>query len=313
MTKKKLTTEQFISKAKVVHGDKYDYSKTLYTSRQNKLIIICSEHGEFEQLAGNHLNGAGCSYCRYKNNSLNFKYNTEQFIKKAGKTHKNKYDYSKVNYITAHHKVIITCPIHGDFQQEPGKHIYGRGCPVCGGTYKKSSDQFIEKAKAVHGNNYDYINVNYINSKTKIDIKCKKHGNFKQNPRDHLKGAGCPICKASKGELIIKEILDKYSVKYIQEYKIPEVVNQLYYDFYLPEHNLLIEFHGIQHFEYNDFFHRNGEDDFLKQKNRDDIVRDNARYFKYRYLEFNYRQLKKLSKEHFEEMLMKKILRKYIK
>ena len=118
------------------------------------------------------------------------------------------------------------------------------------------------------------------------------------------------MCNTSKGELAIKEILEKNNIKYVQEYRIPEIVNKLYYDFFLPDFNILIEFHGKQHYEFIPYFHRNGEDDFLKQKNRDDIIRYNAKHYKYRYLEFNYKQLKKLSTEEFEAFVINLIKRK---
>jgi 3-hydroxyacyl-CoA dehydrogenase len=91
------------------------------------------------------------------------------------------------------------------------------------------------------------------------------------------------------------------------QYRIPEVANELYYDFYLPNYNLLIEFHGEQHYKYSPFFHKNDEDNFLKQKNRDDVVRYNAKRWKYNYLEFNYKQLKELFKEQFEELVLTSI------
>lgn len=101
---------------------------------------------------------------------------SENFIEKANKVHNHRYDYSKVNYINNREKVCIICPEHGEFWQGPYKHLTGQGCPKCGGTQKSNIDEFILKAKKVHGNKYDYSKVEYVNNKTKVCIICPEHG-----------------------------------------------------------------------------------------------------------------------------------------
>lgn len=124
--KQRMTQEIFIQKAKEIHGDKYDYSKTKYINSNTKICIICPEHGEFWQTAGNHLSGHGCDKCGgTSTNTL------EDFIQKAKSAHGEKYDYSKVEYINNNTKVCIICPKHGEFWQTPDKHFQGRGCPFC--------------------------------------------------------------------------------------------------------------------------------------------------------------------------------------
>jgi hypothetical protein len=129
---KKLTTEEFIIKAKCVHGDKYDYSKVEYINNHTKMIIICPEHGEFLQTSEHHLNSFGCKECTYNKKKLT----TDEFIQKAKLIHSDKYDYSKVNYINNHTKVIIICPVHSDFEQQPTNHLLGKGCSKCVGKNK---------------------------------------------------------------------------------------------------------------------------------------------------------------------------------
>lgn len=127
-----------------------------------------------------------------------------------------------------------------------------------------------------------------------------RHGNFSQRPNDHLNGLGCPRCKRSKGEITIADLLDKHKIKYIDEYRIPEIISPYYeYDFYLPECKILIEFHGIQHYEYIPFFHKNDEINFSDQKYRDRVKKHNAKRHGYIFLEFNYKQLKYMTKEDF--------------
>ena len=194
-------TEAFIQKAKGKHGDKYDYSKVEYINSSTKIIIIiCKEHGEFSQNPFHHLNGQGCKKCGRIRTIKSHNLNTEEYIKKAIIQHKDKYDYSKVNYIKCSNKVIIICKEHGEFLQSPTGHLQGNGCRKCGimlYIIKKQSNKykFIEKARKVHGDDkYNYSKVEYINSYTKVIIICKEHGEFLQSPRGHLSGNNCYYC-----------------------------------------------------------------------------------------------------------------------
>lgn len=126
---------------------------------------------------------------------------TQDFITKAKAIHGNCYDYSKVVYIDMKTKVIIECPTHGVFMQTPNGHIHTKsGCPKCGKiTAKKAitttKETFIDKSGKIHNNLYDYSKVVYVNSKTKVTIKCPYHGDFEQLPTHHVRGVGCPKCK----------------------------------------------------------------------------------------------------------------------
>lgn len=129
--------------------------------------------------------------------------NTDRFIEKAKGVHGARYDYSKVEYVNAKTKVCIICTEHGEFWQTPNHHLIGCGCPKCGIDkikMKNSSnkEEFIKKARKVHGDKYDYSKVSYVNEKTKVNIICKKHGVFEQIPWSHLKGANCPNCANEK-------------------------------------------------------------------------------------------------------------------
>ena len=198
---KKLTTEDFIAKARSIHGDKYDYSKVKYVNNSTKVCIICPEHGEFWQMPSNHLSGKGCTKCKYETICKKRKKSTEKFIKDARKVHGDKYDYSKVEYVNNSTKVCIICPEHGEFWQVSSSHLQGCGCPKCKGGVKYKHDEFLEKAIRIHGNIYDYSNTIYKNTKNKICIICHKknefgeeHGEFWQTPSIHLQGCGCPKC-----------------------------------------------------------------------------------------------------------------------
>ena len=138
-----LDTNSYIEKAKVIHNDKYDYSKVEYVNTDTQIIIICREHGEFIQIPDFHINRkCGCPKC-----SNNVKLNILEFIEKAEKIHGNKYDYSKVEYVNNYTSVIIICKKHGEFLQKPFVHLLQHGCPSC---INKTEYKFYEKIKEIY-------------------------------------------------------------------------------------------------------------------------------------------------------------------
>lgn len=190
----RLSNEEFITKARAIHGDKYSYEKTNYIRSTDKVIITCKIHGDFKIEAGHLLVGHGCSYC---NKGWMTK---EDFIREGNKKHNNKYDYSHVEFTQmTQTKVKIICPIHGPFLQEPHQHIIAvAACPRCArkSQAKKLSfttQEFIQKAKEIHGDKYDYSLVDY-KPNSKVEIVCKIHGSFFQRVDAHLSGRGCKLC-----------------------------------------------------------------------------------------------------------------------
>lgn len=244
-------TLNFIDRAREVHGNKYDYSKAEYVNCDTKVCIICPEHGEFMQTPYHHINRKqGCRECAKIKSSLLKRDTFEQFVEKARQVHGNKYDYSKVEYLNNHTKICIICPIHGEFLQTPNQHLSNKGCPKCVGKNKTTKD-FINEARQIHGNKYDYSKVAYINAATKICITCPKHGGFWQTPNKHLQGRGCPKCKVSYLEREIRHFLDKHNIESVEQKTFPWLKKEsnLFLDFYLPQYNIGIECQGIQHFE----------------------------------------------------------------
>jgi hypothetical protein len=244
-----LTTESFIEKAKVIHKDKFDYSKVNYVNNSTKVCIICPVHGEFWQTPHSHLSGRGCNLCSKPI------HDTESFIEEAKKVHGDKYDYSKVNYVNGHTKVCIICPVHGEFWQTPNNHVRNRNCPKCGqiATHDKqalTTEQFIAKAKEVHGEKYDYSNVKYVNNHTEVCIICHEHGEFWQKPMKHLVGHGCIKCGESKLESEVRVLLEENNIDYVQEcdYTVFKWLKRQKLDFFLPEYNVAIECQGEQHY-----------------------------------------------------------------
>jgi hypothetical protein len=252
---RKKTNEEFIDEVSKIHNYEYDYSLVDYKNNKSIIRIICHKHGEFKQRAGSHLT-YGCKKCSFDKLKNTFKY----FVEKSNKKHNNKFIYDEKNFIDMNTLMKITCPIHGEFNQIPHHHLY-RGCKKCknekiGNSKRKDLHLLLEEFKQKHNNKYKYPLINFINNKTKIEILCPEHGEFKQRINDHLNGRGCPYCKESNGEKEIRFLLEKNNINFIREkqYSDCKYNRTLHFDFYLPKHNICIEFDGIQHYKSLSFF-----------------------------------------------------------
>ena len=264
------TTEYFIQSARKIHGNKYDYSKVEYVNNYTKVCIICPKHGEFWQTPQSHINNSsGCPICARLSANIKMSSDTNEFIERAKIIHVDKYDYSKVNYISSKEKVCIICPIHGEFWQTPDSHLKGCGCPKCKKNYPMNTETFIERAKKIHGDKYDYSKVNYVNIYTKVCIICSEHGEFWQTPLKHLEYQGCPKCSQSGIESVIDTFLTENKIEFIYECnnKTLKWLNKLRLDFYLLDYNIAIECQGLQHFKARSCF--GGEKALESQIERD--------------------------------------------
>lgn len=263
---KKYNTEIFIEKAKEIHGDKYDYSLVEYVCYKKKVKIICKKHNNiFEQSIEKHIfRKHGCPECSTKKLKT-----TDIFIKQAIEIHGDKYNYDLVEYIRARSKVKILCFIHGVFEQTPSKHLSGQQCPLCsdyenGQYFSMGKKNFIKRSKIKHEDKYDYSLVEYTNAHVKVKIICHEHGIFKQVPNAHLHaGQGCPRCKESRGEIKISHFLSSIGIRFTRQKTFKKCRNKrkLSFDFFLQDHNILIEFQGNQHYNNIEYYHK-GKYDF---------------------------------------------------
>lgn len=287
------TRETFIAKARQKHGTKYDYSRVRYVNSTTAVEIVCPVHGVFTQTPNKHLQDRGCRACGRITAADKERKTTEQFIEEARRVHGDKYGYEKTVYRMKDSKVIITCPRHGDFEQQANNHLRGAGCPECyeerrGDTLRMTTEDFISKAREAHGDRYDYSHTVYTGSTQEVTIRCPEHGEFRQRPYDHLYGHGCPKCTASAREKQIMAWLDAKGIAYLFDETVSDCRNSLplRFDFVLTGRNIHIEHQGIQHYEEGSigFF----EHDKQVRQQRDQIKREYCREHGIRLIEIRY-------------------------
>ena len=202
----KITTKEFIKKAKKKHGNKYSYSKSIYIKSRLKLTVICKIHGEWEITPNNHLRGNGCEKCGHNRSSKKRAKGLDYFLIKSKTYFGEKYNYDYINYKDSRTKVKIICPIHGEFFQTMESHSNGRECIKCSYVNrglnhpkKLSLKVFIERCKDIWLDSYDFSKIKEIkNINTKVKVRCKDHGEFLVAPRQLLNGSGCYQCGLEK-------------------------------------------------------------------------------------------------------------------
>lgn len=193
--RKQFFTNVVLSKFKARFGNQFDYSRARYVNAKEKIEIICPYHGSFWQTSNNHVNSVdgGCHIC--KKEKLRKKFGkSDDFFNRSKQIHENKYIYKESKYINLCTKLKIICPDHGEFWQLPANHLKGYGCPSCANRIQ-DLNSFIHKATTIHGNCYDYSNVEFSSVISPVKIICKEHGEFWQTPANHCnKESKCPKC-----------------------------------------------------------------------------------------------------------------------
>lgn len=194
----RLKQDEVIARFVAKHGNRYDYSQSVYVAADQKLTVICREHGPFYPTPNNHMAGSGCPKCGYESVSAKLSNTQEDIIARFIEKHGAKYDYSKVVYDGLHTDVEIICPTHGSFMQAPSEHLTWGACPQCSKRMLKklpnATERLIEAFKETHGDKYDYTKVEYRGAGEKVEIVCPEHGSFFQLSRDHINGHGCTKC-----------------------------------------------------------------------------------------------------------------------
>lgn len=298
------TKEEIISAFKEVHGDKFDYSMVVYKNTHTKVTIICRKHGGFTMSPTSHIHQRQqCPWCANEQKSKNMTLTTKLFVELATAKHLDRFDYSLVEYVNMQTPVTIICPQHGPFQQKPNHHVHGRsGCPTCANK-NKTNEMFVEQARQVHSCLYDYSQVSYTLSTVPVTIICPHHGVFEQKPCVHLQGCGCPKCWSTKGELIVEQILQKANITFERQKRFSSCRSKLPlpFDFWLPHHNVLIEYDGEFHFKYTKHIHKT-EANFIRTQNHDHIKTNWAVQQGIKLIRIRYDQINKA-----DEMIMDQI------
>jgi hypothetical protein len=241
----KLTQADFIARAQGVHGDRYDYSETVFTSTKNKVKILCKMGHVFFASPDNHIrNKSGCPDCANKTPIT-----TNEFIARAKSVHGDKYDYSQSVIKGVHAKLTIVCKEHGAFEQRAKDHYgEGKGCPHCAGRAKLTYESFLQKATVKHGDKYTYILPDNIRHTTRITINCPKHGDFIQKINNHLNGHECPKCQlgqVSKPELMVINHIKSLGFEVLENKKFSQRGKHGFrFDCLIPSLKIAIEFNG---------------------------------------------------------------------
>lgn len=277
---------KMLERANAVHHGKYDYSRVALVNVSDKVEIICPSHGSFWQDMYTHTKlSVDCPKCMREADKLSL----DDFIAKSIAVHGGRYDYSKVVYGNNVSMVKIICGLHGEFTQRAGSHMSGCGCRKCHiEETRLTTEQFIENAREVHGDTYDYSKVIYKGNKVPVEIICPSHGTFLMKPNSHTSTRnGCRLCWESKGEKAVEVCLKKYGIPYIREYRIEPSLYR--YDFYLPGLDILIEFNGIQHYQPVEAF--GGLPALLNTQERDACKKALAKQHSYRLFVLTYLSL----------------------
>ncbi len=212
----------FLNNVKLKHGEFYNYEKTIYINAFTDIIIGCPIHGDFKQKPTNHLNGHGCLECGGSKPLTNV-----IFKEKASLKHHNFYNYDKSEYINWKTKIIINCPIHGEFEQIANTHLNGKGCTECGKNKNKKIKEielFIKEASLIHNNKYDYTKFIYIKAKKKGIIICPIHGEFEQTPCGHLTGKGCWDCAIEKATKTQEQFINEANLMHNFKYNYDKTI-----------------------------------------------------------------------------------------
>lgn len=256
----KINQQEFETRCNTIFNNQgYDFSHAHYINTYTPVTVVCDIHGAFMKTPKSLLRGAGCPTCTRNRTARKNSSSYDDFINKANSVHQGKYDYTNVEYINNHTHVDITCHSHGSFRQTPADHTNKRaGCPICATVQRSDKNthtttQFITDANAAHHSRYTYHNARYRGCYENVIITCTIHGDFTQRATDHLNGSGCPRCRMSNGEFFISAWLTDNRITFFHNHTFHDCINprtgkRLKFDFFLPAHNLAIEFDGLQHF-----------------------------------------------------------------
>jgi Zn finger protein HypA/HybF involved in hydrogenase expression len=308
---RKFTREQIIEKFNQIHNFKYNYDKVEYSGDGNKIIITCLIHGDFLQTPASHGRAKqGCPKCGVIKRVKERRYTQEEFRDIVNKNFNYNIDTSISDYKGAHSYINAKCIKHNIVFNTQATTLIRKhnSCPACHkenfhNTLKnKHAPLFLNKCIKIHGDVYDYSLVEYNGSNIPVKIICKNHGVFEQKPSNHLSGCGCPVCRLSRGEQKIGQFLKINNIKFEYQYRVRVDGSYHYYDFFIPDQNLIIEFNGLQHYKSIEWF---GGDNMLNYIKKRDLIKENfCKINNIRLLKIHYKDKNKI-----DQILQKEIIK----
>lgn len=247
---KQVSAEEFIERATIAHGGKYDYSAIDFRGMNCLTVFDCPVHGQFQQKPVYHSRGNGCPVCaesaRIKGRTKTFAW----FLGMARAVHGDKFTYFEQEYVNLYTKTFAECRRHGRIEILPSNHIRGTGCPDCSGKRRPTTERFIAACRKAHGDKYSYSKTIYKNKLSEVIVTCRRHGDFSQAAHSHRSGHGCPKCMKSTGNDLIHLALSGLGIKAVAEKTFPSLRHKkrLRLDAYIPSLKMAVEFDGRQHF-----------------------------------------------------------------
>jgi len=247
--KSKKSLDVFVKEAKKVHGDKYDYTNSVYSGSGGDIAIHCNAcNRDFEQRAYRHISGMGCQVCANRKVAANRKVSKEEFLRRCIEKHGTLFDYTNIDFVSMGTPITLYCKNHGDFVILPSTHMNGAGCKSCGlhVAFMHSLETCLEMFRDVHKDTYIYDKVQYDGNRTHVTVTCRKHGDFLIAPGNHKGGQGCPTCgvNISHGETAIQDWITSLGVQ-AEKLRKHSIIGNYEVDVYLPEHKLGIEYNGL--------------------------------------------------------------------
>lgn len=235
-----LNTEDFISRSREVHGDRWDYSSTTYSGKKS-ISIACREHGEFTTIPINHLRGhGGCPRCGDRR-----KISVAEFVSRAKKQWGDQFDYSKTDFSITSDEATIICRKHGEFVQTPRMHLKGvQGCPMCS---RRTEENFNSRMVDIWGDRWDLSDMKYDGMNSTVTIRCPEHGKFTQSADKAVRGfIGCPSCgvQTSGGELELEEFINSLGME-VNRRRRDLLIGNYEIDFFFPDAMVGVEFNGV--------------------------------------------------------------------
>lgn len=318
---RRLTHSEFLEIAPKLHNNHYGYELVKFTETDDRIDIICPEHGIFNMTVSAHIHininaqggyGRGCPRHGIDKRNLAHTLTKEEFLEQC-KIHGNKYGYQYVVFINCRTKVKIFCNKHEIiFEQTPDSHISKLArCPLCAKESSADKRRFtqkeiLESVRLIHPH-YDYSEFVYTGIDNKAIIICPKpgHGKFLLTPYCHIhKEAGCPICQESRGERKIRNFLLNNSIEFDRQKRFDDCRNlsgniKLPFDFYIPKINFIIEYDGEGHYmavNFNGITDTEAKDGFERTVKNDEIKNKYCKENKIKILRIPYMEFKNIEK-----------------